>query len=128
MPASGKLEGKFIDGSITMEEQNELRQLIDQGHGPGRAEEQQTLQLSDFVRHDELYQNYPQLRRAGLRFADLPDGTSGSYNPGAMSLPWTIPCVLPRRIHWYTRFQHAIQTAEGFLLEEAARNIGRTQG
>ncbi|MFR8291350.1 MAG: LPD23 domain-containing protein, partial [Dysosmobacter welbionis] len=38
-----ELEGKFIDGTITQEEQTELRQLLDQGHGPGRAEEQQTL-------------------------------------------------------------------------------------
>lgn len=58
-----ELEGKFIDGSITMDEQNELRQLLEEGHGAGRAEEQQTLRLPDFVRHDELYQNYPQLRR-----------------------------------------------------------------
>ena len=58
-----ELEGRFIDGTITQEEQTELRSLLEEGHGPGRAEEQQTLRLSDFVRHDELYQNYPQLRR-----------------------------------------------------------------
>lgn len=109
-----ELEGKFIDGSITMEEQNELRQLIDQGHGPGRAEEQQTLQLSDFVRHDELYQNYPQLRRAGLRFADLPDGTSGSYNPGANVITLDNSLRSSPEDTLVHEIQHAIQTAEGF--------------
>lgn len=109
-----ELEGKFIDGSITMEEQNELRQLIDQGHGPGRAEEQQTLQLSDFVRHDELYQNYPQLRRAGLRFADLPDGTSGSYNPGANVITLDNSLRSSPEDTLVHENQHAIQTAEGF--------------
>ena len=109
-----ELEGKFIDGSITLEEQNELRQLIDQGHGPGRAEEQQTLQLSDFVRHDELYQNYPQLRRAGLRFADLPDGTSGSYNPGANVITLDNSLRSSPEDTLVHEIQHAIQTAEGF--------------
>lgn len=109
-----ELEGKFIAGSITMEEQNELSQLIDQGHGPGRAEEQQTLQLSDFVRHDELYQNYPQLRRAGLRFADLPDGTSGSYNPGANVITLDNSLRSSPEDTLLHEIQHAIQTAEGF--------------
>ena len=109
-----ELEGKFIDGSITLEEQNELRQLIDQGHGPGRAEEQQTLQLSDFVRHDELYRNYPQLRQAGLRFADLPDGTSGSYNPGANVITLDNSLRSSPEDTLVHEIQHAIQTAEGF--------------
>ena len=109
-----ELEGKFIDGSITLEEQNELRQLIDQGHGPGRAEEQQTLQLSDFVRHDELYRNYPQLREAGLRFADLPDGTMGSYNPGTNAITLDNSLRTSPEDTLVHEIQHAIQSAEGF--------------
>lgn len=109
-----ELEGKFIDGSITMEEQNELRQLIDQGHGPGRAEEQQTLQLSDFVRHDELYQNYPQLRRAELRFADLPDGTYGTYNTESNTITLDNSLRSSPEDTLVHEIQHAIQTAEGF--------------
>lgn len=109
-----ELEGKFIDGSITMEEQNELRQLIDQGHGPGRAEEQQTLRLSDFVRHDELYQNYPQLRRAELRFADLPDGTYGTYNTETNTITLDNSLRSSPEDTLVHEIQHAIQTAEGF--------------
>lgn len=109
-----ELEGKFIAGSITLEEQNELRQLIDQGHGPGRAEEQQTLQLSDFVRHDELYQNYPQLRRAELRFADLPDGTYGTYNTEANTITLDNSLRSSPEDTLVHEIQHAIQTAEGF--------------
>ena len=109
-----ELEGKFIDGSITMEEQNELHQLIDQGHGPGRAEEQQTLQLSDFVRHDELYQNYPQLRRAELRFADLPDGTYGTYNTESNTITLDNSLRSSPEDTLVHEIQHAIQTAEGF--------------
>ena len=109
-----ELEGKFIDGTITLEEQNELRQLIDQGHGPGRAEEQQTLRLSDFVRHDELYQNYPQLRRAGLRFADLPGETYGSYNTGTNTITLNNSLRDAPEDTLVHEIQHAIQTAEGF--------------
>ena len=110
-----ELEGKFIDGTIiTQEEQTELRQLLDQGHGPGRAEEQQTLRLSDFVRHDELYQNYPQLRQAGLRFADLPGETYGSYNTGTNTITLNSSLRDAPEDTLVHEIQHAIQNAEGF--------------
>lgn len=109
-----ELEGKFIDGTITQEEQAELRQLLDQGHGPGRAEEQQTLRLADFLRHDELYQNYPQLRQAALRFADLPEGTHGSYNTGTNTITLNNSLRDAPEDTLVHEIQHAIQSAEGF--------------
>ena len=109
-----ELEGKFIDGTITQEEQAELRQLLDQGHGPGRAEEQQTLRLADFLRHDELYQNYPQLRQATLRFADLPEGTHGSYNTGTNTITLNNSLRDAPEDTLVHEIQHAIQSAEGF--------------
>lgn len=109
-----ELEGKFIDGTITQEEQTELRQLLDQGHGPGRAEEQQTLRLADFLRHDELYQNYPQLRQAALRFADLPEGTHGSYNTGTNTITLNNSLRDAPEDTLVHEIQHAIQSAEGF--------------
>lgn len=107
-----ELEGKFIDGSITMDEQNELRQLLEEGHGAGRAEEQQTLQLPDFVRHDELYQNYPQLRQAGLRFARLPEGTRGTFDGQDIILDESLRSAPEDTL--VHEIQHAIQRAEGF--------------
>ena len=109
-----ELEGRFIDGTITQEEQAELRQLLDQGHGPGRAEEQQTLRLADFLRHDELYQNYPQLRQAALRFADLPEGTHGSYNTGTNTITLNNSLRDAPEDTLVHEIQHAIQSAEGF--------------
>lgn len=109
-----ELEGRFIDGTITQEEQTELRSLLEEGHGPGRAEEQQTLRLSDFVRHDELYQNYPQLRRAGLRFADLPDGTYGTYNTETNTITLDNSLRSSPEDTLVHEIQHAIQNAEGF--------------
>ena len=109
-----ELEGRFIDGTITQEEQAELRQLLDQGHSPGRAEEQQTLRLADFLRHDELYQNYPQLRQATLRFADLPEGTHGSYNTGTNTITLNNSLRDAPEDTLVHEIQHAIQSAEGF--------------
>lgn len=107
-----ELEGKFIDGSITMDEQNELRQLLEEGHGAGRAEEQQTLRLPDFVRHDELYQNYPQLRQAGLRFTRLPEGTRGTFDGQDIVLDESLRSAPEDTL--VHEIQHAIQRAEGF--------------
>lgn len=109
-----ELEGRFIDGTITQEEQTELRSLLEEGHGPGRAEEQQTLRLADFLRHDELYQNYPQLRQATLRFADLPEGTHGSYNTGTNTITLNNSLRDAPEDTLVHEIQHAIQSAEGF--------------
>lgn len=109
-----ELEGKFIDGSITEAEQTELRGLIDQGHGSGRAEEQGLLKLSDFIRHDELFQNYPQLRKTGLVFRQLPEGTRGTYSPERDIITISEDLRHAPEDTVIHEIQHAIQKAEGF--------------
>ena len=109
-----ELEGKFITGMLTDQEGAELRQLIDQGHGTRRAEEKGTLRLADYVKHDELYRNYPQLKKTGLVFAKLKEGTRGQYD----SMMNTI--VLDESLRnapedtLVHEIQHAVQEAEGF--------------
>lgn len=106
------LEGKFIEGTLTEEEQAELRTLIDHGNGHRRADEQETQKLSDFIQHEELFKNYPQLRQVGLRFAQLPDGTRGSFNGRDITLDESLrDAPEDTLIH---EVQHAIQKAEGF--------------
>lgn len=109
-----ELEGKFIDGSITEAEQTELRGLIDQGHGSGRAEEQGLLKLSDFIHHDELFQNYPQLRKTGLVFRPLPEGTRGAYSPEQDIITISEDLRHAPEDTLIHEIQHAIQKAEGF--------------
>lgn len=121
-----ELEGKFIDGSITMDEQNELRQLLEEGHGAGRAEEQQTLRLPDFVRHDELYQNYPQLRQAGLRFSRLPEGTRGTFDGQDIILDES-PAQRTRRTRWCMK-SSTLSSGRGVHRAEQARRAGRRCG
>lgn len=107
-----ELEQRFIDGSLTAEGRTELRDLIDRGHGPGRAEERGTLKLSDFIRHDKLFENYPQLRKAGLRFEKLPEGVRGSFDGRDIVLSESLrDAPEDTLLH---EIQHAIQRAEGF--------------
>lgn len=109
-----ELERKFISGTLTDQEGTELRQLIDQGHGTRRVEKRGTLRLADYVKHDELYRNYPQLKKTGLVFAKLKEGTKGQYD----SMMNTI--VLDESLRGAPEdtlvheIQHAVQEEEGF--------------
>ena len=109
-----ELEGRFISGTLTEQDLAELRGLIDEGHGTGRAEESGLLKLADFIQHDELFENYPQLKNTTLAFVDLRNGARGQYDPTMdvialdRSLRGEPEDVLIHEI------QHAIQQKEGF--------------
>ena len=109
-----ELEGKFIEETITEAEQTELRGLLDNGHGGGRAMEQGTLRLADYIRHDELFRNYPQLKGAALRFAEMEPGAKGSYNPETNTITVSEELRDAPEETIIHEVQHAIQTAEGF--------------
>lgn len=71
--------------------------------------------LSDYVQHDELFEQYPQLRDARLVFEDMEDGKQGSYNPDTNTITLSESLQNSERddalVH---EIQHAIQEAEGF--------------
>lgn len=102
----------------TEEELERLRELDKRFSGVGRVSTfklyEGQAKLSDIIRHDELFHNYPQLRNTGVRFADLPDGIRGEYNLTRNTI--TLDNTLRNApedtlIH---EIQHAIQRAEGF--------------
>ena len=71
--------------------------------------------LSDYVQHDELFEQYPQLRDATLRFAELDGGELGSYNRETNTV--TLDTSLRGEARSDTlvhEIQHAIQAQEGF--------------
>lgn len=70
--------------------------------------------LGDYIDHPELFANYPQLRQAGLRFADLPDGTYGTYNTETNTIMLDNSLRSSPEDTLVHEIQHAIQTAEGF--------------
>lgn len=71
--------------------------------------------LSDYIQHDELFEQYPQLRGARLVFEDMEDGKQGSYNPDTNTITLSESLQNSERddalVH---EIQHAIQEAEGF--------------
>lgn len=71
--------------------------------------------LSDYIQHDELFEQYPQLRDARLVFEDMEDGEQGSYNPDTNTITLSESLQNSERddalVH---EIQHAIQEAEGF--------------
>ena len=71
--------------------------------------------LSDYIQHDELFEQYPQLRDARLVFEDMEDGKQGSYNPDTNTITLSESLQNSERddalVH---EIQHAIQEAEGF--------------
>lgn len=109
-----EMEGKFIEGTITEAEQAELRGLMDKGYGKGGGTAQEELRLADYIRHDELFRNYPQLKGATLRFAEMEDGARGSYNPETNTITISEKLQTAPEDTIIHEVQHAIQTAEGF--------------
>lgn len=126
-----ELESKFIEGTISKDEQTELRQLIDEGHGSRRAEEMGTQQLSDFIQHDELFQNYPQLRKASMAFADLEGNTMGAYSLDVNRVTLDTSLRNAPEDVLVHEIQHAIQKAEDFAKgsspEYWASDAGKTK-
>ena len=70
--------------------------------------------LEDFLKHDELFQNYPQLRHMSLVFRDMEPGVKGYFDKrgGAIVLSESLRhAPEDTLIH---EIQHAIQRAEDF--------------
>lgn len=68
--------------------------------------------LADFIKHDELFKNYPQLKNMPLRFESLENGLMGVYDGTEVVLSDTLRDAPEETlIH---EVQHAIQRAEGF--------------
>lgn len=71
--------------------------------------------LSDYIQHEELFEQYPQFRDARLVFEDMEDGKQGSYNPDTNTITLSESLQNSERDDALAHeIQHAIQEAEGF--------------
>ena len=70
--------------------------------------------LTDYVRHDALFDAYPQLKDARLVFEKLPKGVRGSYNPGSNTVTVSDELRHGPEAELVHEIQHAIQEIEGF--------------
>lgn len=108
------------DAWLTEDEQKELTQLQGTWSGTfrkdGRVSEDALpqSQLSDYVKHEDLYKAYPQLRKAGLRFAETEDYVRGSYSPETNVITVSESLRNAPEDVLLHEIQHAIQRAEGF--------------
>ena len=70
--------------------------------------------LSDIIDHEELFENYPQLRNAGIRFDKLDGGTLGIYNAIGNSIILDNSLRDAPEDTLVHEIQHALQDIEGF--------------
>ena len=70
--------------------------------------------LSDIITHDELFDNYPELRNATVIFKDLPPGERGSYNRDTNTITLSEQMRHAPEDTIVHEVQHAIQKIEGF--------------
>lgn len=70
--------------------------------------------LSDIIEHEELFENYPQLRNAPIRFDKLPQGDKGNYNPITNELTLNRSLREAPEDTLVHEIQHALQSIEGF--------------
>lgn len=74
--------------------------------------------LEEILKHDELFEAYPSLRRIKISIEDLPAGTNGRFNPktNTIELSETLKRVgqNPLKRTLFHELQHAIQQLEGF--------------
>lgn len=70
--------------------------------------------LADFLKHDELFRSYPQLRKTKLEFADLGRGINGQYNAETDTITLSNELRDAPEGTLIHEIQHAIQRAEGF--------------
>ena len=106
--------------ALTPEETAELQKLKDIWGGTfrkaGRITEDAlpTDLLSDYVKHEDLFEAYPQLRKTRLRFAELPEGTRGQYDPEQDVITLSESLRGKPQDALIHEIQHVIQKAEGF--------------
>ena len=111
---------ELSDEALTPGETAELQKLKDIWGGTFRTagritdDALQTETLSDYVKHDALFEAYPQLRKTRLRFADMPEGTRGQYDPEQDVITVSQKLRGKPQDTLVHEIQHAIQRAEGF--------------
>lgn len=106
--------------SLTDEEWAELRNLQPawqnafRESGKIRGDARPAERLTDYIRHNELFRNYPQLREARLHFTEMEDGARGSYDPEGNVITVNEKFRSSPEDIIIHEVQHAIQREESF--------------
>lgn len=92
----------------------------------------ETGKLAEYIRHDELFANYPKLRKVNVKFADLPKRKRGSFSPWDNTIRLsnklkenpvrTLIHEIQHAIQWIERFEH------GGNIKEALKTVRKQAG
>lgn len=99
--ADGKWRFEIDDSGARYDPRNQ------EGAVPGQT-------LADFLQHDELFKNYPQLRKTRVEFEDLGRGLQGSYSRSTDTITLNESLRNAPEDVLVHEIQHAVQAAEGF--------------
>ncbi|MBE5035713.1 peptidoglycan DD-metalloendopeptidase family protein [Gallibacter intestinalis] len=110
---------KMLYGKITQEEFDEL-QTLDSVWSSEKKRlrdrvENSNATLENIIKHDVLFENYPQLRNIHIRLDDMEKNVNGAYSPSRNEIRLnrniSKPINADTLLH---EIQHAIQVVEGF--------------
>lgn len=110
---------KMLYGKITQEEFDELQTLDNVWSSEKKRlrdrVENGNATLENIIKHDALFENYPQLRNIHIRLDDMEKNVNGAYSPSRNEIRLnrniSKPINADTLLH---EIQHAIQVVEGF--------------
>ncbi|MCH5211746.1 MAG: hypothetical protein J1G06_01910 [Oscillospiraceae bacterium] len=105
-----ELQNKFIDGTITGTEMQELQALNNVTKDVVKPSK-----VGDYLKHDKLFEAYPYLKDIPLSFEKMGNGTHGSYNPNTGEVVLnSMDTPNKNKETLLHELQHVIQSNEGF--------------
>lgn len=113
MKLTDKWAARYEKGgaALTEAEENEMEAL--QEEYSDRVWEEK-YELQDFLKHEKLFEAYPMLRHATLKFQKLDDGTNGYYSGQDNTIVLSTDLIGKPEKTLLHEIQHAIQAYEGF--------------
>lgn len=107
---------KLVEGeTMTEEEQKRFNELDDMAQGiREQYDNTEKIYLDDYVKDDELFKAYPELKQTRVVFVDNNKGGAGSYSVKDNSITININSDINTKSVLAHEIQHAIQRIEGF--------------
>lgn len=100
---------KEVPTAAEIAERKQLEQVYGNPQGIPKGSK-----LGDYIKHEALFEAYPELKNATLQFADMDTGTQGRYNPDTNVITISEKLRNAPQETLIHEVQHAVQNAEGF--------------